>query len=279
MPAEFDSSVPVFTYHGIGDKRSPLYVCEKSFDRQMRALAEAGYQSVALESALFAESEGSGKICVITFDDCFESVYTKAWPILRNYGFTATLFVVTDYCGSSNRWPSQPAGVPETDLMSWKQILFLAEQGYQVGAHTKTHPDLTSLSLEQAEEEILGSKQAIEKALSTDVSTFAFPYGLTNSGITQLVKKHYDCAVGTDLAIAGTHTDLYNISRVDSYYAAPFLLQRISSPSSKIYLDFRNRLRKVRRLFQPDAKKIYQPQDRTQVKQVQTATNTSSNNN
>lgn len=258
MPAESDSSVPVFAYHGVGELASPLYVSEKLFERQIRALAEAGYQSVALDSTLFEGTQAAGKRCVITFDDCFESVYSKAWPILRNYGFTATLFAVTDYCGRTNRWPSQPEDAPETDLLSWEQILFLAEQGYQIGAHTKTHPDLTCLTLERAEEEILGSKQAIERALSADVSTFAFPYGLTNGRITQLVKKHYACAVGTDLAIAGTNTNLFNISRVDAYYAAPFLLQRIASPSSKIYLDFRNLLRKVRRLFHSDAKKVYQ---------------------
>ena len=105
----------VLMYHALADERSAISLPPSVFQRQMRLLHEGGFRVISMSdlvSSLQSGEELPGKSVVLTFDDGFESVYTNAFPVLQRYGFPATVFLVADYCGKTNDWPSQPGGIP-----------------------------------------------------------------------------------------------------------------------------------------------------------------------
>ena len=82
------------------------------------------------------------RTCVVTFDDGYETVYREAFPVLEELGFTATVFLITGYCGKQNSWPGHVSPVGEQLLLSWTQIEEMARHHIEFGSHTVTHPDL-----------------------------------------------------------------------------------------------------------------------------------------
>lgn len=237
--------VPIITFHAIGDERSPVFMPVSTFEEQIKALAIAGYTTHPLHESLFVSAQ-TYRPCVICFDDCYESVYSKAFPILCHYGFTATLFIVTGFCGKTNRWPTQPHTMPEKPLMSWAQIEHLCSEGWQPGGHTITHPDLTRLSQTEITEEVFGCKRTIEEMTGLVPKAFAYPYGVSNEVVAGIVSEEFELAVGTDLGIARSDDYLFNLPRIDSFYASPHLISDLMSVRSRTYLEFRNQLRKLR---------------------------------
>ena len=107
------SPFAILTYHSIDESGSVLSTSPRRFAEQMGILAELGAEVVSLQELARRMNENSraGIAVAITFDDGFKNVYEQGLPILRQYRFPATVFLVTDYCGGMNSWPSQPAGI------------------------------------------------------------------------------------------------------------------------------------------------------------------------
>ncbi|MES2215980.1 MAG: polysaccharide deacetylase family protein [Patescibacteria group bacterium] len=114
----------------------------------------------------------------LNFDDGWLSVYENAIPILNAAGFKSDQYIVTDYL--SDNYP----GYVKPSL-----VLQMQSQGHSIGAHTRTHPNLTQLSLEQAQAEISGSRQDLLGIGSHPVSTFAYPFGAYNNSVKQIVQN------------------------------------------------------------------------------------------
>src|SRR5258705_12916771 len=142
----------------------------------MQLLHERGIRVIPLSEVCQALSgqAGTEPLLVLTFDDGFQNVYEDGLPILQRYGFPATVFLVTDYCGKLNSWPSQPAAIAHQQLLQWAEIKEMSAAGLSFGSHTRTHPDLRTVTPEAAEDEIVTSKKAIEDALGQTVDTFAY---------------------------------------------------------------------------------------------------------
>ncbi|MEW6702484.1 MAG: polysaccharide deacetylase family protein, partial [Bacteroidota bacterium] len=78
-----------------------------------------------------------------------------------------------------------------------------------------THPDLTKISLEDAEKELVDSKNVLEKKLGIEIKTLAYPYGNCNEEIKEItLKAGYKFAFATDKAPLGLHEDIYQIRRI-----------------------------------------------------------------
>jgi len=189
---------------------------------------------------------------VITFDDGYTSIYDQAWPLLRAYGYQATVFLVTGYCGGSNRWPSQQIDVPVKPLLTWEQVEKLAKDGWEFSAHTKSHPPLPLLSSLEIDEEICSSKEAIVQRLDQQARVFAYPYGAASSNVVTIVKRYFDGAVGVNLGIVMADSNAYYLERIDSYYLSPRLIPIIDRRVFRRYLDLRQRMRKIRRRYRTD---------------------------
>src|SRR5215470_603768 len=153
--------IAILTYHSLDDRGSVISVAPRVFAEHMRILHESNIKVISLsEVPNLQEPATAGDPCVIlTFDDGFQNVYKHGLPILQRYGFPATVFLVTDYCGKLNAWPSQPAAIAHQQLLGWAEIKEMNAAGFSFGSHTRTHPDLRSVTLEIAKDEIVTSKK------------------------------------------------------------------------------------------------------------------------
>jgi peptidoglycan/xylan/chitin deacetylase (PgdA/CDA1 family) len=243
-------SIPILAYHSIDDSASVLSTSIQTFRRHLETLREMGLTTVQV-SDIAAWVRGRRALpqraIALTFDDGFASVYKQAFPLLCRYGFTATVYLVTDYCGRLNVWPGQPREIPRLPLLEWGQIQEMNRHGIQFGAHTKTHPDLRRLSTFDLEREVQDSKRVIEDRLGQAVDSFAYPYGHCDDRILAVVRERFAAACSTELAFVQGGSNPWCLERVDTYYLRPRLFPRhLYSPLAGAYLRVRRTLRAMR---------------------------------
>jgi peptidoglycan/xylan/chitin deacetylase (PgdA/CDA1 family) len=171
--------VPILMYHSISEnlfgKSHPYSHINTSPDvflQQMRCLRQAGYRTIDLGELMkgFETGIDLAKTVVITFDDGYQDFLTDAMPILKQCGFTATVFLAT---GRIQQTSMRFEGV---DYLTWREVRELHVEGVQFGSHTVTHPDLRCLGPEQIEYELGYSKEVIEQKLGVAINSFAYPF-------------------------------------------------------------------------------------------------------
>jgi peptidoglycan/xylan/chitin deacetylase (PgdA/CDA1 family) len=169
----------------------------------MSYLYEHGYQCVSLTQFLMPsrnEQPYRSKSVVLTFDDGYENFLVLVYPILRRFGFTATVFLITDFVGKGGERKFEQ-GVP---FLNWKQVKSLHMNGISFGSHTCTHPDLPRLSEKQIWHELVSSKECIEDRLGERVQLLAYPHGHSNPEIQQLAEAaRYEAACGISRGRSG----------------------------------------------------------------------------
>ena len=177
------TDVLVLAYHAVSERwPADLSVTPERFASQLALLTARGYRGATLHRAL--ADPPADKTVVVTFDDGFRSVATLALPILRRYGLPATVFVPTDHVGTGR--PMRWAGIDqwlgtehEAELlpMGWTELAMLADAGWEVGSHTRSHPRLTRIDDASLRDELLASRETCERELSLPCRTLAYPYG------------------------------------------------------------------------------------------------------
>ncbi|KEA05766.1 polysaccharide deacetylase family protein [Rhizobium rhizogenes] len=176
-------AVPILLYHQIAvppSRRAPfrsMAVHPEAFRNQMAWLKRLGVQGLSLREALpYIQGAKTGKVAAITFDDSYANVYENALPVLQEFGFTATNFVVANQVGGSNVWDI-PNGVARAPCMSLEQLRKWVALGHEVGSHTLDHVHLPQLPMQEARRQIAHSRELLEDMLDEIVSSFCFPYG------------------------------------------------------------------------------------------------------
>lgn len=245
-------TILILTYHAVEVGSPPLFTAPDTLSAHISALAAAGYQSLTLAAlaAGMRESKLPERAVVFTFDDGYESVYQNALPRLNDAGFTATIFIISGQ--RDNRWQGQPSTVPTRSLVTWEQMGRLAEAGWELGAHTHTHPVLTTLTPEAVESEVSQTKDEIGRYCGVTPTSFCYPYGALNPHVREVVTRHYTAAAGTRMSFVDSGADLYDLPRVDSYYVSPALLSTLERPQTRLYFTARRVLRTVRRVVKSD---------------------------
>ncbi|MBI4436023.1 MAG: polysaccharide deacetylase family protein, partial [Candidatus Omnitrophica bacterium] len=191
--------VPILLYHGVGlpDPNQDNLPLEE-FRLQMRHLAEKGFHPILL-SDLLDHVEGKTDLpshpIVITFDDGVKTTYTNAFPVLKEYRFPATVFLVSDYIGEGTKWLSTlehrwydrdpRLNSPENDIwkfdfLSWEEVKEMGKAQVGFGSHGATHAELPRLTPKELLYELEGSKEKLETALGQKVDCFAYPWGFFN---------------------------------------------------------------------------------------------------
>jgi peptidoglycan/xylan/chitin deacetylase (PgdA/CDA1 family) len=210
--------IPIFMYHEITEaprNLDPLGLAipPAQFEQQMRYLARNGYQCLTLPELvryLQRREHPPARSFVLTFDDGYQDVHSRAYPILEKYGFTATIFLVAGGIGSpSNWWGKQ--GERSAVLLSWAEARDLAQRGFTLGSHTLNHPRLSVQDDQSAFEEIRISRILLEERLEMQVDFLSYPYSDTDARIERLAES-----AGYKAACAGNSGSwgLFNLWRV-----------------------------------------------------------------
>jgi peptidoglycan/xylan/chitin deacetylase (PgdA/CDA1 family) len=173
--------VPVLVYHSISEnlfgKLDPYHQINTSasvFAAQMRWLRQAGYRTIDLSEMMQAFETGQEltRKVVLTFDDGYKDFYTDAFPILKQCGFSATVFLASD------RIRNTAACIEGADYLTWGEVRELYAEGISFGSHSVTHADLHSLGPQQIEYELGYSKEKIEHEIGAPVDSFSYPFAL-----------------------------------------------------------------------------------------------------
>ncbi len=189
-PDGVTSRLPVLMYHRVAPEDSPAMarwrVHPDVFEAQIRHLAETGFRSATFSEWQRAASQRaplSGHAVVLTFDDGYRDFQDYAWPILKRYGFSAYIFLVTGLAGGVSQWVAGGENLP---LLSWREIRRLREDGVRFGSHTASHSRLTFLSPANAMAELLSSRVEMTRRLGEAPEALAYPYGDTDEVIRYL---------------------------------------------------------------------------------------------
>jgi peptidoglycan/xylan/chitin deacetylase (PgdA/CDA1 family) len=154
----------------------------------------------------------------LTFDDGFRNVHEHGLPILARHGFQAIEYLVADLLGGTNTWEQAEGEAPEV-LMDESRVREWLAAGHWIGSHTRTHPWLTRLSLEQAREEVGGSKRQLEDRFGVAIEHFCYPYGDWNVSVRDLViEAGYRTACTVEPGVNTPATSAYELRRFTVRY-------------------------------------------------------------
>ena len=204
--------VLVLNYHKIDNKHHSLSVLPADFESQLKYLSDHGYHSISPDE-LFEGLAGTGALpenpVLITFDDGYKDNYTTAFPLLKKYGFKATIFVVTSFLGQKSQY------------FTWEQAREMEKEGISIQSHTATHRSMTDLSDEQLRAELVESKKKAEEELGHPVEYMAYPTGTYNLHIAEMVKEAgYKAAFTIKYGNVDEASNIYALERVPVFHTA-----------------------------------------------------------
>ena len=214
--------IPVIMYHRVINNPENegvygTYIYEDMFKKHLQYLKDKNYTVITFKDldkiGWRNRFEKDKKYIFITFDDGYKDNYELAFPILKEFGFKATIFLM----GSStyNEWDVKAGGEKEFPLMSVEMIKEMQDYGIEFGAHTFNHPKLNTLSNEEIEHQIVDVKKPLEEKIGKEIITFAYPYGILNDYAKEMAKKAgYTFALATDSGSVCLSDDLYQIRRI-----------------------------------------------------------------
>ena len=200
---KLDHEGMILTYHSIDNSGSRNSIYPKVFEWQMNYICDSGYKCVSLSDYLDARKAADGssaKLIALTFDDGYGNFLEFAAPILEKLGFGATVFIVAGRIGDVNAWEMM-AGIPTASLMDKGQLKQCLKANFEIGAHSMTHPYLSSMTIEDQQHEIFESRARLKAMLDCDIETFCYPYGDYNDDVLSCVERAgYRAAVTTEMA-------------------------------------------------------------------------------
>ncbi|PYK91256.1 MAG: hypothetical protein DME35_02985 [Verrucomicrobia bacterium] len=197
----------IYCYHRLVDKvRYPgTEITPAVFEAEMKELKDRGITVISLQD-LLAWKRGEKNIpprcAVISFDDGWKSQYEVAWPIMKKFGYTFTMFIYTEGVAGGSLGGGQ--------AITWEMLADMRDNGIDIEAHSATHQDLreghtimvaepggkrtkkklTGAEYEQwVQNEVVGCKQLLEQRLGIRVNCFAVPFGTYNEHVKEIARN------------------------------------------------------------------------------------------
>lgn len=224
-PKYNNEGIPILMYHSVKyEKDNPVRISEDKFSEQMKYLKDNSYTTLTLDEAYeFFQNNVPipKKSVVLTFDDGYVDNYTNAYPILKKYGFKATIFVITNVIGTG-------------EYLTESQIIELDKNGIDIQSHTVNHENLSELSYDKQLATLKNSKEFLEKLLNKEIKYIAYPFGKYNKDTVRAAE-----ATGYSLALttAGKWSDktdgIFTLDRVyiSGFHNIDTFKTRISDPN------------------------------------------------
>lgn len=221
------AAVPVLMYHVIapappGAKYAGLWVSPQALREQVDALARAGYTAVTLDQVLDGW-EGKPtlppKPVVLTFDDGYLSQGKDAGAILAERGWPGVLYLAWHNLGA-------PGGITRS------RVRQMIRDGWEIGAHTIDHTDLTTLDAAGLRHQVGGSREKIAQAFGVPVNAFCYPAGRFDPAVEDAVREAGFRSATTELpGRASPDQDRFALSRirVDASDSAASVLARVAA--------------------------------------------------
>lgn len=219
-----DRGVPILMYHVVSNPPASapypeLYVRPRDFAAEMQWLAAHGFHAVTLERAYDYWKHGAAlprRPIVISFDDGYLSQYTHAFPVLTSHHWPAVLNMEVNFL--------RPVG----GLRPWRVRKLLAA-GWELDAHTLTHPDLTTLGARELRRQVAGSRTTLRRLFHVPVDFFCYPAGRYDGAVVAEVRR---------AGFLGATTTTYGLARPPDFY----VLDRIRIDGSDGLLGFARKL-------------------------------------
>jgi len=240
--------VLVLCYHGLrssswqtGEKAFPdLHVDRETFDGHCSILSRACHP---IDLATWRRArEGRAALparpVLVTFDDGYRSLFDVARPILKRHGIPAAIFVSTEAVETQRSfWFDQAArGIPSSMIadddplapMTIAQVKTMSEEGFEIGAHTVSHPVLAARTTEEQRYELAECRDTLEKWTGRRPLALAYPFGKPNtdySAETVSIARDlgFECAFTTQPDFVRPEQPPFELSR--------FLMLAAVSPS------------------------------------------------
>lgn len=209
----------ILMYHSVGESSHFVTVRLSEFERQMKYLKDKMHKVVPLKELCrrMAAGESIAGLVAITFDDGYEDNFKNAFPILKKYGFPATIFLITGKLSVGQ----EESGLP---LLEKDQILEMQRSGLiDFMPHTRTHEKLHRMSFEEAVENIEGSREDVVSLLGTDADILAYPRGrYTPELVRHLKESRWMAAVTSETGLVRAGDDPYRLKRIPVDAGTPF---------------------------------------------------------
>jgi len=216
-----DSAINVLCYHrfqeNAGKGNDSYWIKPERFEQHLKFLKDEGYNVVSMKKYL-DYIEGKDKLpeksVIITIDDGYRNVYENGYPVLKKYGYPATVYLYSVF---------YPGG---RSALTAEQVAEMSENGIEFGCHSHTHPYLTRRKpdttdreyLKWLRSEIITPKKYLEKKLGMPVESFAYPYGLYSDAVVQVVREAgYRAAFSVVPSFNTAETHKYKLKRTMIY--------------------------------------------------------------
>lgn len=200
--------VPILMYHVMnapppGTAQPQLWVSRPDFEAQTQWLADHGYHGVTLQQVWDAWHHGGelpSRPIVISFDDGYHSQLSNAMPILRAHGWPGVLNLQIN----QTRLDLKP-----------DEVRRLMKAGWEIDAHTYTHPDLTTVDAARLRHEIADARAELRRTFGAPVNFFCYPAGRFDSRVVDVVRAAgFLGATTTNPGLAGPGQSPYELRRI-----------------------------------------------------------------
>ncbi len=234
------NGIHVLMYHRINDyRKNEMSVPVREFRKQVAWLKEMGFQNMRM-----AELESTGSLpeapkVIFSFDDGYEDNYAEAFPVLKEFGYSAIFYIPYELIGQKcmYRRDRMESSRPEHNrIMDWGDVRHLHGNGMEIGSHTLSHPILTRMDDARAKKEIFESKIKVEERLGARVTSFCYPGGYFN-------QKHVDWV--REAGYRSACTTRIGCYRGESRYRVP----RIAVLASDSFFVFKQKMLGDKKMF------------------------------
>jgi peptidoglycan/xylan/chitin deacetylase (PgdA/CDA1 family) len=224
----------ILCYHGISDNPTNHYAVSTSdFSKQIKFLAD-NFEVLTLDQLVARIQKNKPlhpKMIAVSFDDGYQDFYTHAFPILRKYRVSATVFLPVGSMDGDSRYRQI---LPQGEFLSWNQVRELQQNGVDFGSHGVSHTSLTKLTQQEIQYELEHSKARLEAEINKPIKGFAYPYGTLRDSSEK---------IGKLIADSGYSWAVTSVSGVIKNKSNPFALRRTVIMSDDGATGFRRALK------------------------------------